>query len=253
MHDFFKGRESPVVARPPEEFWWHSTPLPDGTRTRSRQEHQDTQFLMWDAIAAAAPDGLAGKRVLDVGAADGFFSIAAAAAGAAEVHAVDAAYIGWPDHIRLLSQAWNLPVRIVSGDFRTHAFAETYDLILFLGVLYHLPDVFDAIKRLRGLLNPGGAIIIETQMSALDIGRPVLEMASDVFATTAGQGVEALDNVGVSNFLFPNDMAMQQLAHMYRFRCRPKVACDYSRRFTSRAFYVFETLDDGAPRWTPPT
>ena len=58
---------------------------------------------MWDAITSATPDGFVGKTVLDIGAADGFFSIAAAASGASRVDAIDIAYVGSPVNLGFLS------------------------------------------------------------------------------------------------------------------------------------------------------
>jgi SAM-dependent methyltransferase len=147
--NFLEGRDYPLVDRPQAEFWWHSSPLPDGTRTKSRQEFQETQFRIWDGIMAGAPEGFAARRVLDVGAADGFFSLAAWAAGAASVTAIDADYIGWPDNLTFLTKAWNADIEIVTGDFRTQDFEAPFDTILLLGVLYHAPDVFGLIRRAR--------------------------------------------------------------------------------------------------------
>lgn len=248
---FFQGRGSPVVERPGDEFWWHSTPLPTGVRTKSKQESQENQFLMWDAISSATPDGFGGKSVLDIGAADGFFAIAAAAAGASSVDAIDLAYIGWPSNLKFLSDQWNIPVNIITGDFRRYDFNHRYDVIFLLGVLYHLEDVFSIFGVLRKLLNVCGRIIIETQMSQGDSGFPMFEMASDIFTSTTGQGIEAIDNVGVSNYLLPNKLAIYQLAHMYRFKCGERIQCNYTDNFPLRHFYVFEKLPDDAARWDP--
>jgi 2-polyprenyl-3-methyl-5-hydroxy-6-metoxy-1,4-benzoquinol methylase len=50
---------------------------------------------------------------------------------------------------------------IITDDFRTHPFSEKFDVIFFVGVLYHLENVFDCIKRLRSLLSTGGVIYVE--------------------------------------------------------------------------------------------
>jgi SAM-dependent methyltransferase len=248
---FFQGRGSPVVERPGDEFWWHSTPLPTGVRTKSKQESQENQFLMWDAICGATPDGFGAKSVLDIGAADGFFAIAAAAAGASRVDAIDLAYIGWPNNLKFLSQQWNIPIHIMTGDFRSYNFERRYDVIFFLGVLYHLEDVFGVFRILHNLLNCRGSVIIETQVSQNDSEFPMFEMASDLFPSTVGQGIEAIDNVGVSNYLVPNKLAIYQLAHMYRFKCHEKIRCSYTDNFPLRHFYVFDKLPDDAARWDP--
>ena len=248
-HKFFSGRDYPLVERPGDEFWWHSTPLPDGTRTRSRQEIQDVQFLMWEGMQIE--ERIAGKRVLDVGAADGWFSIAASAAGASSVSAIDKDYLGWPNNVSFLSREWNLPVEILTEDFRSLE-AKKFDVILFLGVLYHLEDVFSAIKKLGELLSENGIIIIETQVTSIENRLPIFEAASDVFDGTNDQGVEALDSVGVSNYLLPNPAAMDQLAHMYFFENTHRSECEYTKRQPGRHIFEFRKRPEGAGRWTPP-
>jgi SAM-dependent methyltransferase len=253
VRDFLLGRSAPLIDRPEAEFWWHSSPLPDGTRIRSRQDQQSAQSDMWDGIAAGLAEGLDGRRVLDVGAADGFFSIAARAAGAAKVSAIDCDYIGWPNNIRFLNETWQADVEILTGDFSTHSFDGQFDVILLLGVLYHATDVFSLISRAWQLLHDGGKLVIETHMSQDTTSPyPLFEAASDVYPSAGRQAVEAIDKVGVSNFLFPNTPAMFQLAHMYRFAPSGPVPCDYSTKWPSRHIYVFTKLDASAPRWTPP-
>ncbi len=86
------------------------------------------------------PEDLSGARVLDIGAADGFFSMICAQRGA-DVTALDyrsRTGTGFSvmeqvtglsfTHVR--DNLWNLP---------KHELGQ-FDIVLFLGVLYHLPD-----------------------------------------------------------------------------------------------------------------
>lgn len=203
---------------------------------------------MWDAMDLG---NLSGKTVLDIGAADGWFSIASAASGAAEVTAIDKDYNGWDKNIKFLSSEWKLPVKIATDDFRNTISLEKYDIILFLGVIYHIEDVFSTIKKLRRMLNKNGRIIIETQVTTIESDRPIFETASDVFPTTAPQGVDSLNQVGVSNYLFPNKQAVEQLAHMYHFECISKNDSEYTMRYKHRHIYEFRKIESKLPRWKP--
>jgi hypothetical protein len=53
-------------------------PLPDGTRISGENPDKDLQFKKWRALNIPSDDGLAGKSVLDIGANDGFLTLAAA-------------------------------------------------------------------------------------------------------------------------------------------------------------------------------
>lgn len=228
-HRFFELRDAPLVDSPNGRMWWHSLPLPDGTLVRGHNADRSLQFKMWDALELG---DLAGKRVLDIGAADGFFALAAWFAGAAHVTAIGTTHWNtWPHNITLAAQRWEAPLAIETGDFRTHPLKGPFDVILFLGVLYHVEDVFGCMRRLRDLLAPGGTIAMETQMTAIASDLPIFECASDSYPTTVPQDRNSLNGVGISNYLLPNDAAVRNLAESFGFACE---AMDSARNVYSR-------------------
>lgn len=116
--------------------------------------------------AAAIPDDLVGKAVLDVGAWDGFFSFEAERRGAARVLAIDAlqareqdtgtagfryakAFLGSRVDFRVMD------VMDLSG------LDDKFDVVLFLGVYYHLVDPVHALGLLFDHLKPGGQLVME--------------------------------------------------------------------------------------------
>jgi SAM-dependent methyltransferase len=109
---------------------------------------------------------LHGKRVVDLGCANGLFALAAEARGAAEVIAVD--------HTRQNIEALNeviLPhlgssVKAIQAnvmDFTPDRHGQ-FDLVIFAGLLYHLRYPFSALKIVKDLVRDGGVIILETGM-----------------------------------------------------------------------------------------
>ena len=69
MTSFFQTRYAKLVDSPNQRApWWHSLPLPDGNRISGFHQDKDMQFKMWKALQIPNVGGLAGKRVLDVGA-----------------------------------------------------------------------------------------------------------------------------------------------------------------------------------------
>lgn len=126
--------------------WYHSIELPDGgviegLQSLDQQRERLRQFPI--------PDDLTGKRVLDVGAWDGWFSFEMERRGA-EVLAVDSA-----KNTRLLEARQLLGSRI---DYRiadicrlTAKDVGTFDIVLFFGVLYHLKHPLLALENICGM------------------------------------------------------------------------------------------------------
>jgi tRNA (mo5U34)-methyltransferase len=221
MNPFFQRQYRGLVDAPNGiPCWYHSIPLPDGTRISGLHADKDVQLKTWEALRIADEGGLAGKTVLDIGANDGFYTLAALMAGARSVTAINSAdWESFPHNLQYASRAWGVRPEIITADFRTHDFGKQFDVIFFLGVLYHLEDVFSCMRQLRNLLVDEGILYLETQMSTIKSDLPVFEYASDLYRTTVGQDKAHLGLVGISNYLFPNEHAIRNLAHSYNFSC----------------------------------
>jgi tRNA (mo5U34)-methyltransferase len=113
------------------------------------------------------PDDLSGKRVLDIGARDGFFSFECERRGADEVIAIDyldPSETGFPIARELVGSKVEMQQCNVY-DLTPEDFG-TFDLVLFLGVLYHLRDPMLALDRIADVAKD--KLILETQ--AIDEG-----------------------------------------------------------------------------------
>ena len=111
------------------------------------------------------PERLDGLRVLDIGAADGFFSFECERRGAAEVVALDTRH-PYPagsegSGFNLAKAALGSRVRHVRGSLYD-ADLGTFDLVLCLNVLYHVPEVLLAVRRLRDYTRIGARVVIAT-------------------------------------------------------------------------------------------
>jgi tRNA (mo5U34)-methyltransferase len=106
------------------------------------------------------PAECAGMRVLDIGARDGYFSFELERRGA-DVLAIDympPEQTGFPIAARLLGS--RVVFRQANIYQLTPAEIGTFDLVLFLGLLYHLPDPMRAIRIVRRLCR--GRMYLET-------------------------------------------------------------------------------------------
>jgi len=137
--------------------WFHNLHLPDGRQTAPDHPLGDFPAFKWRQIAPHVPVHLAGRRALDIGCNAGFYSFELAKRGAS-VLAIDV------DEHYLRQGRWAAEQLDPQGrvEFRQMtvydlaALDEQFDLVLFLGVLYHLRHPLLALdivgERVRGRL-----------------------------------------------------------------------------------------------------
>lgn len=170
--------------------WYHSIDLGDGIVTPGRSENT--------VLTAEQLPALRGRSVLDIGAWDGYYSFLAERLGASRVVSLDhyawgvdlvARFKYWsectdagvlPDHDRDLTEFWDpeLPgrrgfdlarealhskVEPRLGDFATIDLASlgTFDVVLYLGVLYHVKEPLTVLERLRQVTTE--VAVVETE------------------------------------------------------------------------------------------
>jgi tRNA (mo5U34)-methyltransferase len=148
--------------------WFHSFEFPGGLKATSReQENAEFHRRLWAFISdrLAALD-FRGKSVLDIGCWDGYFSFLAARAGASKVLSVDDFSQNWGAKqcylmAQSLYQAQTTLLPDVSVYDLSSAVRETFDVILFLGVYYHLHAPYAALAQVRGMCHNQSIVVIE--------------------------------------------------------------------------------------------
>src|SRR5205085_1263649 len=107
------------------------------------------------------PDELSGKRVLDIGCAEGFFSFESERRGAREVIGIDS----FPDSVRRFnvvkearqSNATAYLLNVYDLDPRRLG---TFDVVLFYGVFYHLKHPQHALEKIKSVCT--GQLLFQT-------------------------------------------------------------------------------------------
>lgn len=129
-----------------ERFRYHSIGLPDGSVLPGLQS---IEHLRWRLSLFNLPEDLRGKRVLDIGAWDGWFSFECERRGA-EVVAVDCVELDTFLEARALL---NSRVEYLALDMAelTAKRLGRFDIVLFLGVLYHLRHPLLGLERVLEL------------------------------------------------------------------------------------------------------
>jgi tRNA (mo5U34)-methyltransferase len=150
--------------------WFHSIDLGGGIVTPGAF---DTAAVL---PRIGMPEDLTGRSVLDVGAWDGFFSFEAERRGAERVVATD-------------SHAWREPGKegfelarrlrgssVEDRDLDVMELAPdtlgTFDLVLFLGVLYHMKEPLLGLERVAAVAT--GQLIVSTAVDLVRLRRPAV-------------------------------------------------------------------------------
>jgi tRNA (mo5U34)-methyltransferase len=117
--------------------WFHNMDLA-GVQTAPHHFLGDYPACKWRNFSHAIPADLHGRTVLDIGCNAGFYSLEMKRRGADRVVAVDS------DPVYLAQAKFAAEVRGAQIEFRhldvyrIEQLRETFDIVLFMGVLYHL-------------------------------------------------------------------------------------------------------------------
>jgi tRNA (mo5U34)-methyltransferase len=186
--------------------WYHSIDLGDGVMTKG-------QSVMAEMVTEAQLPDFRGRSVLDIGAWDGYYSFLAEQRGAARVVALD--HYAWgvdftarteywndcfargvlPDQSRDTREFWradlpgrrgfdlahrvlNSRVEPIVADFTTVDVSTlgTFDIVLYLGVLYHMKEPLTCLERLRAVTREIAVIETEAAQVPGNAGRSLLEL-----------------------------------------------------------------------------
>lgn len=151
--------------------WYHSIPLGDGVVTPGVD---DTPSRL---SKIHMPDDLSGKTVLDVGAWDGFFSFEAERRGASRVLATDS--FSWTGEGWGTKAGFELARRALGSRVEDRELdvldlsPETvgvFDVVFFLGVLYHMKHPLLALERVFSVTRE--LLIMSTFVDATWTRRP---------------------------------------------------------------------------------
>jgi len=119
--------------------WFHNLHLPGGVETAPDHHFGDFPRFKWREIAPHLPEDLTGARVLDIGCNAGFYAFALAERGAS--------VLGLDVNVHYIKQAiWAADVLGLADRvsfrrltvYEAADLAEPFDIVLFMGLFYHL-------------------------------------------------------------------------------------------------------------------
>ncbi len=147
--------------------WFHNFDLGDGVLTAPDHFLGDYPRFKFERFADALPD-VAGKSVLDIGCNAGFYAIELKRRGAARVVGIDS-------DERYLAQARLVADALGEPDIEFRALSvydvarlgEQFDLVVFMGVLYHLRHPLLALDLIREHV-AGETLLFQTMQRGTD-------------------------------------------------------------------------------------
>jgi tRNA (mo5U34)-methyltransferase len=143
--------------------WFHNYEIAAGvwTNPEGKGAGLDYPANRWGIVSNLLPD-LRNKTCLDIGASSGFFSLKLKELGAASVLGIDDG-----EQPRAVEQGRFAAAKLaLEADFRTisvydvHKLETRFDVVLFMGVLYHLRHPLLALERIRSVC--AGTLILQT-------------------------------------------------------------------------------------------
>jgi len=168
--------------------WYHDIDFPNGLKARTKTPDGESHRRLWDWMRSQLDKiDFAGRSVLDIGCWDGYWSFYAEQRGASRVLATDDKTQNWSGNAglelarELMRSA--IEIRTDVSIYEAAKLEERFDIILCMGVYYHLIDPFYAFSQVRHCSHGQSVVVFEgdfapdwfvqpAQAAYLDLGDP---------------------------------------------------------------------------------
>jgi tRNA (mo5U34)-methyltransferase len=150
--------------------WYHDLDFPNGLKARANNRHTEAHRKLWDWMRSELEKiDFAGKTVLDIGCWDGYWSFYAERRGASRVLATDDETQNWGGSAGLkLAKALmgsSIETRMDVSIYEAAKLKERFDIVLCLGVYYHLVDPFLGFSQVRHCTHAGSLVVFEGEFA----------------------------------------------------------------------------------------
>jgi len=145
------------------KFWYHQIELAPGVITPGIN---DSAKVLDNLDALGLPKKAEALRVLDIGCRDGYFAFEMERRGA-EVIGIDYApsrTTGFDTAAKIFES--KVPYIVENVYNLTPEAYGTFDIVLFLGVIYHLRNPLLALDKIRAVVRPQGTLFVESVIAA---------------------------------------------------------------------------------------
>ena len=180
--------DNELINKIKEYDFYHDIQLKEGISTRAYKTHkrlrcnenEGTHWSQKKTVKDLLKINFKNKRVLDIGCRDGLFSFEAEKRGASEVIGIDNNIS--KGAIELLIPYFQSKVKMFQKNLYeiTSKDYGKMDIVLLLGVLYHLRYPFYGLKAIRDILTKDSILIIETAIYVDDNKKALLYCPSEL-------------------------------------------------------------------------
>jgi tRNA (mo5U34)-methyltransferase len=151
--------------------WYHEFDFGNGLHARSRTPDVEGHRLIWAFIEQQlAAINFQGKTVLEIGSWDGYWSFWAERHGARSVLATDDLSQNWSDGrgIFLAKELLQSAVEIRQdlSVYELASLGRRFDIVMCLGVYYHLLDPFLAFAQIRHCCHANSMVLFEGNLAS---------------------------------------------------------------------------------------
>ena len=220
--------------------WYHEIELKDGIKTSAVDAFEvDGKYKTYSStndhwnqknVFRILKDiDFKNKRVLDIGCRDGLFSFYAEKKGAAEIIGIDNDLS--KGAVEFLIPYFNSKVKMYQKNLYEITANDygKFDIIIFVGVLYHLRYPFYSFKKIKDILNNNGKLVLETGIYLDNNKRSILycpiendsefEKTSCTFFNVKGLN-DSLRSMGIEveeYKIYPHKIKFRKLKNIIKF------------------------------------
>jgi len=157
--------------------WYHDLDFPNGLKARAEDPDAEAHRKLWAWMRSELDKiDFAGKTVLDIGCWDGYWSFYAEQRGASRVLAIDDKTQNWGGGAGL-----GLAKQLMGSSIETRTDVSIYeigkvkkrfDIVLCMGVYYHLLDPFLGFSQVRHRVHERSVIVFEGDFAPDGVVQP---------------------------------------------------------------------------------
>jgi tRNA (mo5U34)-methyltransferase len=151
--------------------WYHEFDFPNGLKARSQLPDVAAHRAVWSFIRDQLDEiDFTGKTVLDIGCWDGMWSFYGERRGARHVLATDDHTQNWAsgEGVHLARDLFDSSVELdlQRSIYDVAGLKKMFDIVLVLGVYYHLHDPFYAFTQIRHCCHENSIVVFEGDATA---------------------------------------------------------------------------------------